>query len=98
MALLDRVGVVRGEPLVRVAVSNLIGDEYVGIPLDFLVRVLVFLSPRRFSCDDVIDDCLDLGMVRADAPPDNPEAARPAKFKELFDDEFDISPPCNIRR
>jgi hypothetical protein len=34
----------------------LIGDVYIGIPLDFLVSVDVFLSPNKFSCDDVIED------------------------------------------
>jgi len=41
-------------------VSIFIGDAYVGMPLDFLVRVDVFLSAKRFSCDEVIEDCRDL--------------------------------------
>lgn len=44
------------------------GDVNIGIPLFFLVKVeflLLELSTlsNKFSCDDVTEDCLDLGMV-----------------------------------
>ena len=43
--------------------STFVGEEYIGIPLCFRVKVCVFLllSPSiRFSFDDVTDDWRDL--------------------------------------
>ena len=40
--------------------SSLTGDEYIGIPVDFLVRVDVLRSPNRFSWEEVIEDWRDL--------------------------------------
>jgi len=45
---------------VGLLLSSLTGDAYIGMPLDFRVRVEVLRSPNRFSCDEVIDDWRDL--------------------------------------
>ena len=67
MALLERAGgVCLGEPLFINGwfgdASAFVGEEYIGIPLCFLVNVCVFLgiSPsNRFSLDEVTDDWRD---------------------------------------
>lgn len=66
--------------------------EYWGIPLDFLVSVLARLpsvDSEIFSLEFATDVCLDRGMV---------DVAFPAVFRELLDDEFEISPACNSLR
>ena len=66
MALLERAGgVCLGDPLFRNVfgdASAFVGEEYIGIPLCFLVNVCVFrdASPsNKFSLDEVTDDWRD---------------------------------------
>ena len=74
------------------------GDVNIGIPLFFLVKVEFLLLEwstlsNKFSCDEVTEDCLDLGMVNMVLG-----LVPELMFKLLLELELDISPAWSILR